>query len=58
LHLNIPARPYTNRIDWLFPVEGDQENKTGQENLLHHLGHLRELGKEATSKKHTLLLNT
>jgi hypothetical protein len=31
MHPNIHARSYTNRIHWLFPVEGDQENKTGQE---------------------------
>jgi hypothetical protein len=28
LHPNIPARSYTNRIQLLFPVEDDQENKT------------------------------
>jgi hypothetical protein len=27
-------------------------------NLLHHLGHLKELRRVAMSKKHTLLLNT
>jgi hypothetical protein len=37
-------------------VEGDQENKTGQETFS-TAWHHRELGQEATSKKHTLLLN-
>jgi hypothetical protein len=37
-------------------VEGDQENKTGQETFSTDWHH-RELGQEATSIKHTLLLN-
>jgi hypothetical protein len=50
---NIPARAYNNRIHWLFPVEGNQEDKTGQETF--------SITKEITrnlSKKHTLSLNT
>jgi hypothetical protein len=38
-------------------VEGDQKTKTGQKEL-HHLGHHKEYGKEAMSKKHMLSLNT
>jgi hypothetical protein len=31
---------------------------TQAENLLHHLGHLKELGQEAMPKTHTLWMNT
>jgi hypothetical protein len=38
-------------------VEGDEENKTGQETFP-TIGHHQELGQEAMSKRHKLLLNT
>jgi hypothetical protein len=56
MHLNIPARSYTNRLHWLFPVEGDQKLK--KKKLLRHLGHHMEHWQEAESKKHVLSLNT
>jgi hypothetical protein len=43
--LTIPCGRRPRKLNW-------------SRNLLHHLGHHKELAQEATSKKHTLLLNT
>jgi hypothetical protein len=44
-------------LQGLIPT-GDQKTKTGKKKLLHLLGHHKEAGQEATSKKHVVSLNT